>query len=208
VFPDPAGLTFAKIWIIISEKTERGTNVELTPVDLKENRALAPKMKHLYRTAFPPEERLPWWVLRLNAARRDIGLTAWMEGDRFCGFTASATVGTMHFLLFFAVAEELRGMGYGSRILTAIRRQYPTVTLNIELLDPAAPNYPERRRRYRFYRKNGFFDTCYHVWEVGGKFRVLGTCPVLDVAQYRKIFRKLTLGLWKVKILKAEDDYG
>ena len=203
MFPDPAGLTFAKIWIIILEKTERGTNVELTPVDLKENGALAPKIKHLYRTAFPPEERLPWWILRLNAARRDIGLTAWMEGDRFCGFTASATVGTMHFLLFFAVDTPRQGMGYGSAILSKLRETYRNVVLNVELLEESAPNYPQRLRRFAFYQKNGFFDTLYDVWEIGGRFRVLSTQPQLDVAGYKKLFRRLSLGVWNVKVLQV-----
>jgi len=77
------------------------------------------------------------------------------------------------------------------------------VTLNVELLDETAPNYPQRLRRFAFYRKNGFFDTGYHVWEVGGKFRVLSTDAALDVAQYKKIFKKLSMGIWNVKLLPA-----
>ena len=130
-----------------------------------------------------------------------------MEGERFCGFTAWVTVEGLHFLLFFAVAEGLRGQGYGSRILETLRRRYPAVVLNIELLDPAVSNYSDRQRRYRFYRKNGFFDTRHHVWEVGGKFRVLATEPELDTHRYSRVFRKLSGGFWKVKIVKAEDDY-
>ena len=78
-------------------------------------------------------------MLFLNSCRRDIDLTAWLDGGRFCGFTASATVEGLHFLLFFAVAEDCRCMGYGSAILKAIQAQHPAVVLNIELLDPAAP---------------------------------------------------------------------
>ena len=107
------------------------------------------------------------------------------------------------FSLVFAVAEDLRGKGYGSRILAQLRQTYQTVVLNVELLDPAAENYPQRKRRFAFYQRNGFVDTCYHVWEVGGKFRVLSTDPQLDVKQYRKIFKKLSLGFWKVKLRRA-----
>ena len=74
----------------------------------------------------------------------------------------------------------------------------------MELLDPAAENYPQRQRRFRFYQRNGFFDTGYHVWEAGGKFRVLATDSILDEAAYRKIFRKLSLGFWNVKLQKDE----
>ena len=180
--------------------------MELTPVDATRNPQILHKVKSLYFRAFPDEERLPWWLLRLNSCRRDIDLTAWMEGDQFRGFTSSATVEGMHFLLFFAVAEDCRSRGCGSAILQAIQKQYPVVTLNIELLDSAAPNYPERLRRFAFYQKNGFHDAFYHVWEVGGKFRVLSTRLPLDVTRYRKIFRKLTLGIWNVKLLPAVDE--
>ena len=76
-------------------------------------------------------------------------------------------------------------------------------TLNVELLDPKAENYPQRQRRFRFYGRNGFFDTGYHVWEVGGEFRVLSTGLPLDVPRYKQVFRKLTFGLWDVRLEKA-----
>lgn len=153
--------------------------------------------------AFPEEERLPWWLLRLNAQRKGIDLTAFLDSNRFCGFTASVTVDDTHFLLFFAIDSDLRGKGYGSEVLSLLRREYQTVYLNIELLIPSAPNLEERKKRFAFYQKNGFFDTCYHVWEVGGKFRVLSTNPILDVKAYKRIFRKLSFGFWNVKIEKA-----
>lgn len=172
-------------------------------VDLNQAPALCRQAKELYHSAFPKEERLPWWILRLNARRNGIDLTGWAEGEKLCGFTDSVTVDGMHFLLFFAIAEDLRGKGYGSRILSQLRKMYPTVVLNVELLDPAAENYPQRARRFAFYQRNGFVDTYYHVWEVGGKFRVLSTDPQLDVKQYRKIFKKLSLGFWNVKLRRA-----
>ena len=171
--------------------------------DINKSPTLCRRAKALYHTAFPKEERLPWWLLRLNARRSGIDLTAFMDGDTFCGFTASATAGNMHFLLFFAIPEDLRGRGYGSAILSQLRQNYEVVTLNVELLDETAPHSPQRLQRFAFYQKNGFFDTGYHVWEVGGKFRVLGTEPQLDVAAYKRIFKKLSLGAWNVKLQKA-----
>ena len=177
----------------------------LHTIDVTKEQNMRQNVKALYRRAFPDEERIPWWLLQLNSCRNDIDLTAWMDGDKFCGFTSSVTVEGIHFLLFFAVAEDCRSQGYGSAILQAIQKQYPAVVLNIELLDPAAPNYLERLRRFAFYQKNGFHDAHYHVWEVGGKFRVLSTQLPLDVKRYKQIFRKLTFGLRNVKLLPAED---
>ena len=177
--------------------------MNLTKIDITKNKAIEQQAKALYLQAFPKEERLPWWLLWLNAKRDGIDLTAFMEGRRFCGFTASVTVDGMHFLLFFAIAESLRGKGYGSAVLSMLRQEYGAISLNVELLIPTAPNLEERKNRFAFYGKNGFFDTCYHVWEVGGKFRVLCTNPVLDEKAYKRIFRKLSLGFWNVKLKKA-----
>ncbi len=174
--------------------------MELVRVQTATSRELASRIKELYTASFPKEERLPWWLLRLNACREGIDLDAWLDGDTPVGMTASVTVGRMHFLLFFAIMPQLQGKGYGSAILEVLRRECDTVVLNVELLDPTASNYAQRLRRFAFYKRNGFFDTGWHVWEVGGKFRVLSTEKTLDPAAYRKLFKKLTFGIWNVKL--------
>ena len=174
----------------------------LKKIDILKSPEIEKQAKALYHTAFPKEERLPWWIMWLNARRKGVDLTAWMEEDRFCGFTASVTVEGLHFLLFFAVDTPLQGQGYGSAILAALREEYGNIALNVELLDQRAPNYLQRLRRFAFYEKNGFSDTGYDVWEVGGRFRILSTRQ-LDVLQYKKIFRRLSLGLWNVKVEKV-----
>ena len=175
----------------------------LKKVDVNTDKNLCKQVKRLYLTSFPKYERMPWPVLRLNALRKGIGLTAYMDGETLRGFTASATVKDMHILLFFAVERSARGQGWGSKILSDVKEEYKNVVLNIECLEPDAPNYPERLRRFAFYQKNGFHDTFWHVWEVGGKFRVLSTDPILNVKGYKALFRKLSFGFWDVK-LKAE----
>lgn len=166
--------------------------------------ALAKEARAIYLEAFPKEERLPWWLLRLNALRQGIDITGWTEAGQLRGITVSVTEGTLHFLLFFAIHPLCRGNGYGSAILEALKAQHETVVLNVEPLVPDAPNLSQRQRRFGFYRRCGFRDTGYHVWEVGGMFRVLSTKETLDVPAYKQIFRKLTLGFWDVKLLPAE----
>lgn len=174
--------------------------MRLRKVDVNTDKRLRDQVKRLYLTSFPKEERVPWLVLRLNALRRRIDLTAWVEGDVLRGFTASATTEKAHILLFFAVEQSVRGQGWGSEILSAVKEEQKNVVLNIECLVPTAPNYEARKRRFTFYRKNGFFDTGWHVWEVGGKFRVLSTAPQLDVEGYRGLFHKLSFGFWNVRL--------
>lgn len=178
--------------------------MQLRKIDANTDAAVLENVRQLYLTAFPKEERIPWPLLRLNARRNGVDLTAFLDGDTFCGFTYSVTAGNLHFLLFFAVADNLRSKGYGTAILSLLKEEYGTVVLNIEPFVADAPNLPERHHRYGFYRHNGFYDTGYHVWEVGGMFRVLSTNQELDVPSYQKLFLKLTFGLWKVRVIKAD----
>ena len=178
--------------------------MEYTKIDVWKNKTLRQKVRSLYTEAFPREERLPWPILLWNARRRDIDLTAWLADGEFCGMTASVTVAHMHFLLFFAVDAPSRGQGHGSAILSRLQQEYESVTLNVEPLMDTAPNLPQRQRRFAFYRRNGLHDTGWHVWEVGGMFRVLGNRPELDVVTYRKIFKKLSFGLWNVRLEKEK----
>ena len=163
---------------------------------------LAPA-RALYSRAFPKEERLPWWVLRLSALVRGVELTAWYEGGNFCGFTHTTATEDVLFVMFFAVEEGCRGRGYGSAILSRLKQSGRKIILNVEPLDETADNAAERVRRMAFYQKNGFFDTGYDIEEVGGVFRVLSTVPELDVEGYLKVFRRLSFGMWRPKIEKV-----
>lgn len=161
------------------------------------------QIKNLYMTAFPKEERLPWWVLRNWPALGRSALTAYYDGDTFCGFTFTATEGDILYVMFLAVNSRLRGQGYGSAILGLLKQTGKTILLNVELLDESAPNYAERVRRMAFYQKNGFSDSGYNIREVGGVFRILSSTGEMDADAYRRVFSKLSYGLWRPEIMKG-----
>ncbi len=161
--------------------------------------------KQLYRTAFPKEERLPWWVLRLSTLEPGVELTVYRQSSEFCGFTHTTETETVLFVMFLAVATAHRGQGCGSAILSHLKQiaDGRPVILNVEPPDSSASNASERISRIKFYEKNGFYDTGYNIAEVGGTFRVLSTVPELDIAAYRASFAKLSFGLWKPEITKV-----
>ncbi len=170
--------------------------MKLEAVDIKSSRALSREVKALYLSAFPKAERVPWWVLR-----RVSQVTAYCEEGTLRGFTSSVQVPGLYFVAFFAIPQSCRGMGYGSRILQELREKHGAVALNVEPLDEVCTNRQERENRLAFYKKNGFADTGWDVWEVGGRFWILST-EALDVKAYQKVFSKVSGGLWKVKIKK------
>ena len=158
--------------------------------------------KNTYQQAFPKYERLPWWVLRLTTLHKDIDITSFFDDCNFIGFTHTTITNEILFIMFFAIRNDLQGKGYGSEILKYFKEKYPNhaITLNVEPLDEKASNATQRMARMKFYQKNGFFDTGYNIDEVGGTFQVLSTKQHLDFCAYRKVFQKLSIGLWHPKI--------
>ena len=163
------------------------------------------QIRNLYQSAFPAEERLPWWLLRWWPALGRSALTAYYDGETFCGFTFSSVEGSILYVMFFAVEDSRRGKGYGSGILRYLIETNPgkTVLLNVEIPDSSAPNNDQRIRRMAFYEKNGFRDTGFHIREVGGVFGVLSSTGEMDAAAYLQVFRKLSYGLWNPEIKKV-----
>ena len=162
------------------------------------------EIKRLYVSAFPKEERLPWWILRCLSMRKGAAITGYYDGNAFCGFTFTASHGKILFVMFFAVNEDIRDKGYGSAILDFLKSKNPgkSIILNVELLEERASNYNERVRRIKFYEKNGFYDTKHNIDEVGGTFRVLSTEQKLDAKAYQRVFQALSFGVWKPRITR------
>ena len=113
------------------------------------------KVKNLYRTAFPKEERVPIKNL-LDTTQSE--LLAYYDRQTFCGFCSLLSLGDITHILFFAISKSLRGKGYGSAILNQISKTHADqrIILDIEAVDPKAPNYAQRVRRKAFYLKNGY----------------------------------------------------
>lgn len=122
-------------------------------------------IKELYREAFPRAERVPMKYLLEEDNQSE--LSACFDSDVFCGFYATLTVGDITHILFLAVEPALRDRGYGSRILALISDRYAQnrIILDIEAVEPDAPNAAQRIRRKQFYEKNGYRESgIRYVW--------------------------------------------
>ncbi len=175
-------------------------------IDLREDRHYQKNIRNLYYSAFPKSERVPWWLFSFTAKFGCKRLTAYLDGDRFCGFTYHIFTKSSLLVLFFAVDENCRGCGYGSAILQYLRKTYPNRTLLLHVEPPLAdaPNLDERLHRIAFYQKNGFMDTGFTVTEIGGDFRIFACGERVDIiSEYKKVFRALSAGLWNVRVRRT-----
>lgn len=116
-----------------------------------------PKVRALYENAFPAEERIPIRYLE-NGHQGNGDFIAFYQGDVFCGFFYLLTFGDLTNILFLAVDRSLRGNGYGTKALQAIRSMKPDnrIILDIEAVEKHADNHSQRLKRRDFYLKNGY----------------------------------------------------
>lgn len=66
----------------------------------------------LYLSAFPKEERAPWWLLKRRAKQGRAEALAAMDDGRFAGMAYVVTLGDMAYLFYLAVEEGQRGRGH------------------------------------------------------------------------------------------------
>ncbi len=114
------------------------------------------KLLRLYEAAFPVEERRPYADEEQFAAfMRDNGLSALAvkgEAGSFLGFLTYWTFPGFIYVEHFAIADDMRGMGLGSRMLSWLKGNVsPCVLLEVEL-----PLTEEARQRVAFYERAGF----------------------------------------------------
>lgn len=119
--------------------------------------AALPQILQLYKRAFPVIERAPIGLL-LDDPTGASDFVAFYDGATFCGFACMLTLGSLTHVLYFAIEDALRGRGYGALALDAMLALRPgsRYIVDIEELYPGAPNLAQRRRRRRFYLKNGY----------------------------------------------------
>ena len=133
-------------------------------------------VKKLYHTAFPADERVPFWFLMTKSKKENIEFYSIYEKDKWIGFVYLIGYQDIIYIFYLAVSENERGSGYGSEILKKITTKYKNkrIILLIEPVDKRAENYKERLNRKAFYKKNGFQDLDYLVTEKNVIYSALG----------------------------------
>lgn len=148
--------------------------------------------RRLYRDAFPPDERAPFFMLARKAEK---GLADWWgiyEGDEWTGFFYVVADARLAYVFYFAIDGQKRGRGCGTRALAALRAQYEgsRIFLAAEAIDPEAENYAERVRRKRFYLRGGMEELHTCVQEGSVVYELLGMGGRVSGREYSRLIRK------------------
>ena len=130
----------------------------------------------LYLSAFPEEERAPWWLLKRRAKQGRAEALAAMDDGKFAGMAYVVTLGDMAYLFYLAVEEGQRGRGTGGKIIAALRERFPDKRI-----------YPQRESRHRFYLANGFRDWDITIKEGPVTYDVMGMGTPVTPPEYRAL---------------------
>ncbi|MBP3730328.1 MAG: GNAT family N-acetyltransferase [Mailhella sp.] len=136
----------------------------MTEKQITDSNANDERIRELYKSAFPVEEQIPYDELISLIPKMPLDFTAYYENNEFVGFTVVYPREPFTWFWYFAVREELRGIGLGQNILTGLLKRYKGRTCILDMEAPRQPcdNREQRLRRHRFYLRNGFRDT--HVY--------------------------------------------
>ena len=145
-------------------------------VNYKERKEIRKDIEPLYVSAFPEEERPPVKMFFDTVLLDNDDLLGFYESNQFIGFVNTITYKDICYLFFFAIEENKRNQGYGTKILSIIKELYKNkvLTLCYEEIDDKYPDIELRKRRQNFYYRNGFknnemktceygvnYETCY-----------------------------------------------
>jgi len=151
----------------------------LRKVEINKSNAYEEAFRNLYEKSFPSEERIPYEELVQMYDYLKTDFNAFYEGETFIGIVLAFRFEKCNFLAYFSVVEELRGKGYGTRILRDFLEKYKNdhpVVLGIESPDQEdAQNLEIRKRRKAFYERNGMRDTKVYSIDGGIKYTIMSS---------------------------------
>ena len=148
------------------------------------------RCKALFTEAFPPEERLPFFLVNGAARRGRADFWCLYEAEKWVGIAYVICHKDLAYLFYFAIDAEQRGGGHGSAALAELKRQYAgrRLFLAIEQLDPAAENYAQRLSRHAFYERCGFHDIPHKLKEATVIYSLMGTGGAVQPEEYIELF--------------------
>lgn len=147
------------------------------------------KIKALFLSAFPKEERPPYFFLMNRVKRKKARMLIAEDEGAFVGFAYLLCLRDMVYIFLLAVSEASRGKGYGSLILQRILAEHngKRVFLAREQLDASADNYSQRLNRRAFYMKNGFEDLPCKIKEASVVYDVMGKGGSIGAGEYKEL---------------------
>lgn len=167
-------------------------------VSSKQDKNIYRDFSALYKEAFPKEERAPLFFLKAKAKKKVSDCFGIYDEDTFVGLLNLIYHKDIVFVFYFAVRGDLRGKGYGSQILDALKEKFPARRLILTIEDPNAPceNREQRQKRKAFYQKNRFAACGYSMIEKGIAYQALSFGGQVSADELQALLKAYMGGFW------------
>ena len=153
------------------------------------------EVNNLAKEAFPPEEYLAPSKL-VDMAKSD-GFDFWAltDDDQFVGFMVVQLHEELAYLFFLAIDYSCRSKGYGGYALETLRATYPDKkqVVDFEMLDDAASNSEQRKKRRAFYLRNGYKETGFYLSYLGVDYEVFCMEDTFDSEMFKRMMSTLKI---------------
>ena len=140
------------------------------------------EFRKLYDTSmkkhFPPDELKPFSIMEKAVREGNYFPYGYYEDGECRAYTCLIKNGDFYLLDYFAVMEDGRGKGTGSRILSILKghlSEKEAVLLEVEEPLAAEPDVRDlQERRIQFYLRNAAIETGLNAQVFGVRYRILG----------------------------------
>lgn len=152
------------------------------------------KIKDIYEKAFPLLERFDFNILKKCNKESNVHLSCIYLNDIPVGMQFTIDLpNDITYLMYYAVDEQYRNKGIGSKVLQNIVVSKDKVMLCIE-----RPVNEQTIRRKNFYMKNGFFETGIFFEDTNVQYEVLISCKNYKptVRDLLNRYRFMTKNIW------------
>ncbi len=157
-------------------------------------------IKQLYRSAFPLNEKKPFWLIKSKYEKGQADVWVIEKENSFAGMAITMNGGDLVLLDYFAVCADKRSGGIGGEALKSLQEKYSDrrFFLEIESVDKPSPKLPERLRRKKFYLANGMQEMGVNVKLFGVDMELLGCNCAVSFEEYRNLYLN-TYGNWAAR---------
>ena len=171
----------------------------LDRIEIKIEKAHLKEIKKLYKSAFPFNERAPFFLIKKRMQEDICQFANIYYNDRFVGFFYLLGDSNLEYIFYFAIQKEFRHKGIGSTALQKLNEMFKDkkVFLAMEPIDKDAPNLEEREARLAFYESNGYMMLNRRVKEGPMIYELLGLNCDITKEEYNNLIYKFTANKYK-----------
>ena len=148
-------------------------------------------IEDLYMRAFPKAERKPFQLMVKKQAEGTMELLSIEEENQFLGLAIFAHDKDIALLDYFAISDEMRGQGIGSRAIKALQKIYAgkRFVLEIETTKKPCNDLEMRNKRKGFYLRNGLHTMDFDVMLFGVEMEMLSNADHLNFDEYLDVYK-------------------